>query len=66
VVDTVAGLSNLTLQYVTNQQIANSLVVLLQDGKFAGYIALVQAYSNSSLITPAHAATLIQLAQALE
>jgi hypothetical protein len=64
--DTVAGLPTLTRQYLSNQQIANSLVVLLEEGKYTAYIALVHAYSNNSqLITPAHAATLIQLAQAL-
>jgi hypothetical protein len=64
--DTVAGLSTLTKEYVTNQQIANSLCTLLSQQKYAGYIALVQSYSHDSqLITPAHAALLIQLAQAL-
>lgn len=63
---TSASLCTLTQRFVANQEIANSLCTLLSQGKVTGYIALIQGYSHdSTLITPAHAALLIQLAQAL-
>jgi hypothetical protein len=62
---TVAGLCNLTKQYFADQQIASSLCVLLSQGKITAYIAVVHTCSFGGQTTAAHAALLIQPAQAL-
>ncbi|HZU14654.1 MAG TPA: hypothetical protein VFB58_17595 [Chloroflexota bacterium] len=62
---TVSLLVNLTQQYVTNPTLSNLLVQLADAGRYQAYITLVKDLSARGTLTPANAATLIQVAQQL-